>query len=281
MSHTVASKKTRLDRVRAYVYVSLLLIAGNAAGDTFKLDFDNIASIGHGTLIGGQYSLANGGILNSSGAGVGVGVDIFARNNDRDPAGTHNWAVAYDTEANDPADPDLNGFPGIEPENILIINENDTGCGAHASGDTCSDPDDEGTQFRSGGQIVQSTGFFQFDFSDDVTLTGIDFFDVEPGENGNSDHNEVLFFGLNSSGVLVQMGAPLYTPDTGGDNQWKPLVFNVTGVRRLIVELAGSGGIDNIAGVTTGVPEPATILLLSSGLLLLRGSRRKTAPTAL
>ena len=74
--HSEASKKTCLNGAGSCVFAVLLLFAGAAASDTFKLDFDNIASIQHGSLIGEQYSLANGGILNSSGVGVGVGVNI-------------------------------------------------------------------------------------------------------------------------------------------------------------------------------------------------------------
>jgi hypothetical protein len=245
------------------------------------LDFDNF---GHGTLADDEYGA--------------LGVAIQAANADRDyldnsevdaletatdwaSSGVtrpdnnplRNWPVVYDTDVGDDGDPDLNApydsdnpdlADNYHPGAILIINENQYGCGDGV----CNTPDDERTRFSN-----KSTGFFQFDFDQAVDLTSLDFFGVEGAESATDTHNQIFFLG---EGMTVA-GSVLHTPDTGGDNSWDRLTFSYTGVRRLIVELAGSGGIDNLAG-SMNVPEPGTLALLLSGILLLSMRRRPSAP---
>jgi hypothetical protein len=256
--------------------VALLVLWGAAAlADPFVLTFDDVPGIEHGTVVGSQYGLEAGGIRNRSGRPTGVGVNIVGGRSGRG----NNWAVAYDTDPGAAPDSNLTaGFTSLNPQlpdevhpgNILILNENAAGCASARprSGDVCADPDDEAAQGDT-----RATGWFKFDFSEAVTLTGFDFFDIRVGDLSARERPQLQFFGEGIGG-LVQIGSPLYLPDTGGANTWDRLTFNVTGVRRLVVKLAGSGGIDNLTGLTERIGEPATVTLMLAAVLGLVAGRR-------
>ena len=141
----------------------------------------------------------------------------------------------------------------IDPGNILIIQERND-CDFRAG--FCETPDDEGG--RPGGQI-------EFLFSMDVILESVDFFDIELIENDGNPDSEIHLY--DSAGDEIMAGM-FFVPSTGGDNLWNQLDFNaVSGVRKLVIELNGSGAIDNLS--FTVVPIPAAAWMFGSALCLL------------
>jgi len=118
------------------------------------------------------------------------------------------------------------------PGNILIIHEQYSGCrnsgGSSVVGYTntngytqnavsCDNPDDN----ASGGR-------FEINFNKDITLSSIDFFDIEGAETTND--NEIKLFDANGNQI---MDNAFYTPDTGGDNKWAAVDFG---------DIGGTGG---------------------------------------
>ena len=206
--------------------------------------------------------LSPGTIVDTEYASV---VDISVINRGGGP----DLAVLFDTTAETATggDTDLLGpfntdntdlSSGFVTGNVLIIQEHGYSCGTNA----CSNPDDEGSR---------PAGTFYFDFKSVITLESIDFFDVETAENGKTDNNAIRLFDVDNNEI---MPGEFFTPDTGGDNMWNQLVFNVDGVKRLELNLGGSGAIDNIS--FTVVPVPAAVWLFGSGLIgLIALARRK------
>lgn len=262
--------------------VVVFALNAQAAVDSWAIDFENDgsnASIVHGQVIDNEYATE---IPGSNGVGVTISATNLISSSDR--------AVAFDTDAFDSDDPDLwapftdiNSFAGdvdddpqpanqYSPGNVLIIQENTTGC----SDGVCNDPDDEGGRPAGALDLVFDTA---------VTIFSIDFFDIEGAEDGQSANNEVRFFDANGN----QIGQTFYTPNTGGDRHWDRLVFNgdlgIQNVRKVRVEMAGSGGIDNVVGGVADavpVPLPPSLLLFGSALALagagyVRGHRKKSA----
>lgn len=167
-------------------------------------------------------------------------------------------AWIFDTDAPTGGDTDLQapfteigGGPVLSPGNILIIQENnDPG-----------DADDLGT----------AGGIFDIEFDVATTLFSIDFFDMEEGTLIE------LFSGSFADLIASFETESSETDETPDDNLYEHLVFNgsdgVAGVKSIRITMAGSGGIDNIVHRRT-VPEPASLLLLGAGLLLLRARAR-------
>lgn len=199
------------------------------------IDFDDLAA---GIIVDSEYSPVMTVTVDNRGGGPDV-------------------AVVFDTLHPSGGDLDLGGpFNSNNPElsddytanKVLIIHETHN-CNAL----TCDDPDDEGSR---------PAGRFFFDFSTSITLESIDFFDVETDENGRRPENAIRLF--DEAGSELMPGS-FYTPDTGGDNMWDRLVFNVAGVRRIELGMGGSGAIDNIA--YSVIPIPSAIWLFASGLI--------------
>lgn len=167
------------------------------------------------------------------------------------------------------------GVNGISnPGNVLIIQENNTGC----DGTTCDDPDDEGRR---------PAGFFTISFDVPVFLSYIDFFDIEIAEDGGRPENAIILKDADSKEISP---STFFTPNTGGDfivgstsytgtgadglansngrtNAWDRLFFNTAQVKMITINMGGSGAIDNIA--FREVPSPATGALLLLGALML------------
>ena len=141
---------------------------------------------------------------------------------------------------------------------VLIIHETDN-CDAL----TCDDPDDEGSR---------PAGTFFFEFENLVTLESIDFFDVETAENGKTENNSIKLFDAADNEIMHGM---FYTPDTGGDRMWDQVFFGVDGVKRIELNMGGSGAIDNIR--FTVIPVPSAVWLFGSGLIGLAGLARRKA----
>ena len=182
-----------------------------------------------------------------------AGVAISGKNRGTGP----DAAIAFDTANPTGGDDDLGGpfsspqngalSQSFNPGNVLIIQEQHT-CDFGAG--NCGTPDDE-----------MHGGVFHIEFETVVTLASIDFFDIERDEDNASPDSEIHLF--DASGAEIQAGT-FFVPFTGGDNTWNQLAMGISGVKRMEIELAGSGAIDNI--VYAPVPIPAAGLLFLSGL---------------
>ena len=226
------------------VLPALLAFGLSPAAQAFVLDFEGFAA---GTIIDNEYA-----------ASPPPGTNIMTVNLSSGP----NASVIFDTNNPTGGDPDLaapftSSNPSLSddyrPGNVLIIQERNN-CDAFS----CEIPDDEGS--RPAGEI-------EFIFASPVTLLSIDFFDIEFNEDNNDPDSEILLFDDNDNPI-----ATFFVPNTGGNNTWDQLSFGaVQGVKRLVIELNGSGAIDNV----TYVPVPAAAWLFGSALGLLGWIRRR------
>ncbi|CCQ72877.1 PEP-CTERM sorting domain-containing protein [Magnetospira sp. QH-2] len=248
----------------------------------------------HGQIVDNEYALGGGfnGLPGLSDVGVQVRTQNYGENFGSNN-GNWDYGVVFDTgpdspdrERCRPRDQDLwagfdgntyntNPNDGYNPGNVLIIQENDYGC----DDGICNTPDDEGSR---------PAGFFEFEFSELVDITSIDFFDIEGAEN--NDNAEIYFWTdvvQNDGSVVEQLITNDDTNDDHwhmvdtGDNGWTQIVFNVEGVSRFRIEMGGSGAIDNISGNRHAggggqVPEPGTLALFGFGLALMLWMRRRS-----
>lgn len=212
------------------------------------INFDDLAP---GTIVDSEYASLVDIRVDNRGGGPDLGVAFDTT--DLTPAGGDYDLVGPFNTYN----PDLTN--GFETGNVLIIQEHSYSC----DGNTCGTPDDEGSR---------PAGTFYFEFNTVITLESIDFFDVETAENGTTDNNAIRLFDVDNNEL---MPGTFFTPDTGGDNMWDQLTFNVDGVKRIELNLGGSGAIDNIT--FTVVPVPAAAWLFGSGLIGLIGLARRKA----
>ena len=222
---------------------SALLLAASAllAGPAAAATVLDFEGFDAGTIIDDEY------------AGVLISAENF--NNDLDVA------VLFDSNNVTGGDFDLGApfFRGEEinnPGNILIIQEN-----GPCSTESCVEPDDEG---------ARAAGKFFIEFAQPVELLSIDFFDIEEPESMGT----IRLFG--ESGELPDMFA---VPNTGGDNTWDSVLFNVSGVTGIEIYMGGSGAIDNITyEAAAPVPLPAAAWLFGSTLGLAASLRRRKRP---
>lgn len=259
--------------------VSILLgAAETAVAAGWVIDFEDLTRPGddavtHGRIIDNEYA---GQIV---GAPDGLGVTVGVRNFKAERMGGHQAAIAFDTNVRQKQDKDLRG-PFLhssatsrdderhDPGNILVIQNRKVG---KCDGAFCSKPNDEGS--REGGA-------FSFVFTAPVSLTSLDVFDIEETRDGET--GAIRFF--SDVAGTSQIGPVIATPFTG-DHRWSQVTFNVTGVRKMVVEMNGSGGIDRLAGAASeqpgttpnaqNVPETGSLLLLLTGLLGLGIARRR------
>ena len=228
----------------AGAFVCALLPYANAD----VINFDDLAP---GTIVDSEYdSIVDISVVNLGG-GPDLGV-VFDTTDTTPSGGDYDLVGPFNTY-----NPALS--QSFETGNVLIIQEHDKSCDTN----TCTNPDDEGSR---------PAGTFYFDFKTVITLESIDFFDVETAENGKSGNNAIRLFDADNNEIMPDT---YFTPDTGGDNMWDQLVFeNVSGVKRIELNLGGSGAIDNIT--FTVVPVPAAMWLFGSGLIgLIALARRK------
>ena len=169
-------------------------------------------------------------------------------------AGTLGFTTDFPIQANRnilplppvPPNSPAGNFPGI----VLIIEDDmdlSNRCqpqGGPNPPTNCEDPasmdplaDDEGD--RPAGQFI-------FVFSKPVVLKSLDVFDIDADEN---DPTDILFYDssnalIGQSQVLTVDGDPNNPPT--GDNKWRQIDLNAVGVKTMVIELAGSGAIDNI-----------------------------------
>ena len=180
-------------------------------------------------------------------------------------------AVIFDTSNPTGGDIDLGGpfdsnnselADNFSPGNVLIIQERDD-CDFQTG--FCATPDDEGRR---------PAGEFEFVFSADVVLETIDFFDIEAAENSQNPDSEIRLY--DADGLEIQPGN-WFVPGTGGDNMWDRLDFGaIEGVRSFVIELNGSGAIDNVTYTMSPVPVPASVWLFASALGFLGWARQQS-----
>ncbi len=227
------------------IFKSVLVMSafGVSTSSAAVLDFESYV---HGQVIDTEYQPI---------------VTISAQNRSSGP----DLAVVFDSTLTGTRDPDLEGTfnsnnPNLaddfDPGNILIVQENDSGCGDGI----CNYPDDEGSR---------PAGIITFDFAQAITLESIDFFDVEGAETAN---NAIRLF--DSAGDELLAGA-FFTPNTGGDNLWDQVVFNVAGISKIEVNFGGSGALDNLVYSVSEVPVPAAVFLFAPALLGFVSLRRR------
>ncbi len=213
------------------------------------LDFEGFAS---GQIIDDEYAPD----VQISGVNLSFGPDValIFDTTDLNPAGG-DYDLVGPFNSNNPTLSD-----NYNPGNVLIIQERND-CDFQAG--FCATPDDEGS--RPGGE-------FEFLFSTDIILESLDFFDIEAVEDSGNPNSQIRLY--DSAGDEIMAGL-LFVPGTGGDNLWNQMDFgSVSGVRRIVIELNGSGAIDNLTYQV--VPVPAAAWLFGSALGLLGWMRLRT-----
>ncbi len=231
--------------MKKFLVTSTLMCCLTPLAHAAVIDFDDQAA---GTIIDTEYAPLLNLRTKNRGGGPDVGV-IFDT--------LHPTGGDYDLRGPfDSKDPGL--ADNFNTGNVLIIHENH-----NCNTDTCRNPDDEGSR---------PAGTFYFNFESVITLESIDFFDIETAENGRKPANAIKLFDAADNEI---MPGTFYTPDTGGDNMWGQLVFDVEGVKRIELNMGGSGAIDNIR--FTVVPIPPAVWLFGAGLIGLVGLARRKA----
>jgi len=194
--------------------------------------------------------------INAINLGLGPDIALIFDTTDQNPAGE-------DFDLVGPFDSVNSALPGeYNPGNVLIIQERHD-CDLEAG--FCQTPDDEGSR---------PAGEFEFLFSADVILETIDFFDIELEENNGDPNSQIHLYDAQGGEIMAGV---FYVPSTGGDNRWNQLDFeSISGVRRIVIEMNGSGAIDNLAYQV--VPVPAAAWLFGSALGLLGWARSRSRP---
>jgi hypothetical protein len=189
--------------------------------------------------------------------------------------GGPNYGVIFDTHRTGTEDPDLedpwNG--GNLPSNtalggILIIQENTNGCGD----DVCNKPDDEGSR---------PAGSFDLLFSTSLSAFGLDLVDIE----NTSDEPGLLVF-FDGANQVSRSWSDLKTADPSivwGDNfinRVAPITaasIGLSEIDRVLVQMGGSGGLDNLVLVEREFPPVAEPTLIGVAALLgaLAAARRR------
>lgn len=246
-----------MTRIRlTFLTLCSLLFASTATALT--ITFDDVG-LEHGSLVSNQY------------AGLSITANNFNRSFD--------YAVAFDSNASSTRDPDLEAASGgltswsggnLEGEDLgimLIIQENNYGC---LDDLVCDKPDDEGGR---------AAGTLTFDFGETPVLDfGFDLIDVE---STTAENGQVTFFSGDDQ-VSISFMDLLLGFELGDNTANRILPFapifgdglgSTPAFDRIVIELGGSGAVDNIT--FTPVPQPSTALLLSLGLIGLVWSGRR------
>ena len=184
------------------------------------------------------------------------GVTIFGHRNGA-PSGL-NSAMIFDTENPTGNDTDLEGpfdnpttAPNemLEPQKVLIVSEdNDSG-----------DPDD-----------AAQGGMLSFMFDSLVDILSLNALDINNNES-------ISFSFYDEDDNLISSTSNGAT--TTADNEYLEFLFDVTGVKKLVVDLSGSGAIDDLVYDVSEVPVPAALPLLLSGLAGLGFAARRKRKT--
>jgi len=247
---------------RPIVFIALLWgCIWSSGADAASITFEEF-SLDHGDVVTNQFSGS-------------LGVTISADN--INISGSPDQAVIFDSTRTGTADPDLedpwnggNLSSNTILGNLLIIQEKDSPI-----------PDDEGR--RPAGSIY-------FDFDTPIASFGFDIIDMEGSEEFDDDSGFFATFFMGGS-ELARVGfgefdgtiaSPFFDPavsfGNNSANRIDPITaaaLGLTAFDRVEINFGGSGAIDNID--FTPIPEPATMLLVGSGLIGLAALRRKKA----
>jgi hypothetical protein len=221
------------------------------------LDFDILQ---HGEIVDTQFVDA-------------FGVMIHAVNRGGGP----DLALAFDSLRNETADPDLEGPPWCGGNldrsttlgRLLIIAENER----DRNGDGIIDsPDDEGS--RPAGSLV-------FDFQVPIVAFGFDLIDVEGPEEYGANRGFVAVFYDGDDTELARVGfgafvdphSPFFVEGVAFGNRTANRIpaltaedLGIAEFQRVELNLGGSSAVDNIS--FEPIPEPATLVLVATGLAL-------------
>jgi hypothetical protein len=243
--------------------VAILFLSWSSAALAVQIiDFDDLPV---GAFVTDQYFASHG-------------VTIEAHNPNR----THDAAITFDSQNGSPPDLDLQGpdwaggnlaADATVLGNLLIIAQNirDT------NGDGLVDvPNDEGR--RPGGSVT-------FHFSIPILSFGLDLVDVElPAELGSLDfYAQGILLGSLDWLDLAALDPTIVWGDSAGArdnfaNRVSPIgasFFQADHFDKVVVNMGGSGAMDNITFDFARVPEPGLAVLLGAGLLAaLRRSRQ-------
>jgi len=245
---------------RLFVLMCLVAAMGfSQAALATTVDFEG-ASLVHGRVVDTDFAAQ--GIASITASNVGGGPDL---------------AVIFDSDfAGGTTDPDLlNPWSGgnlggtSDSGNLLIIQENSTGCGD----DICNDPDDEGSR---------PAGTLDIVFNTPVVTFGFDLFDVE---STSLENGSITFFdGASSftidwsdfeagSGSVFEVAGVVYADNFGNRiPEIAAASVGLTQFDRVLISMGGSGALDNFVFT----PEPAVSWLLLGGFgAYLVGRRRR------
>lgn len=235
--------------------VALLTLAPGVASATTTITFSG---------------LANGEIVDVDFAGLGL--DSITTTN---TGGGPDFGIIFDSTVPSFDDGDLEGPPwsvgNLAPAtvlgNILIIQENSTGCGD----DICDIPDDEASR---------PAGDFDLSFATTpITSFGWDMVDVE---NTFDENGSIVFHdGLSTFTITwddLELGGAFAVAGLVFGNNSANRIPEITAASvglsqfdRIVINMGGSGGIDNLV-----IPEPGTgLLVLAGGVLGLIARRRR------
>ena len=236
---------------------AILLLGWSTSAAAVTIDFDDLS---HGELVTDQY-LAS------------LGVTIEGTNVARPQ---FSGALVYDTTTvpTSPKNQDLTGPPWASGNlsmsvlaNTLVI----PGGLADADHDGLVDnPTDEGQR---------PAGFFTISFADPISSFGLDLVDIDLAEqmggalefySGGMLLGSLTFEDLAAADASIVLG-------NNSANRVAPILasmFQASSFDQVIVQMGGSGAIDNLEFQPTSVPEPALSLLLGAGLALAARRRR-------
>ncbi|MDU0354531.1 hypothetical protein RS130_11825 [Paraglaciecola aquimarina] len=121
---------------------------------------------------------------------------------------------------------------------------------------SCTNPDDENGN---------PAGYFEFTFDFLVDIISLDTFDFE-----ESNLLTAQFFDADDNEISTG-----YVFSAMVDGGFKRQDIEINGVQRLVLNLPGSGAIDNLVYRTTDVPAPTTLSIFAIALLFaVRRARR-------
>lgn len=173
--------------------------------------------------------------------------------------GGQNLAITYDTTQTDGEDPDLEQpfSPGNQSGfgNILVVAAaNGQGTTPVCDAVSCIPSNDQ----AGGADIIAM-------FANPVTVTSFQYFDQEENEF------DVVFTDVNN------VETTLMFPGGGNGSTANSGNIDLANITKIVWELPGSGGIDNLIFEANEVPEPATLGLIGAGLIGAHFLRRRRA----